>query len=176
MKTNDRNFDALLVEALSREEAEIFQRLGKPSVFDLVTDTFRGSMRWLNILGSVVTIVLFGLGVVCLVGLLGTEHPPTMLRWGLGFGFCLISVTALKLWFWMEIHRHSLLREIKRVELQVAHLGQSSARRGLYPSREATSLATDGRSEAGCSCDGTRRRADGQRLDRPSLDEGIRRG
>ena len=60
MKTDDRNFDALLVEALSREEAEIFQRLGKPSVFDLVTDTVRGSMRWLNILGYVFTVVMFG--------------------------------------------------------------------------------------------------------------------
>ena len=58
MKTNDRNFDALLVEALSREEAEIFQRLGKPSVFDLVTDTVRGSMRWLNILGYVQELLL----------------------------------------------------------------------------------------------------------------------
>ena len=133
MKTNDRNFDALLVEALSREEAEIFQRLGKPSVFDLVTDTVRGSMRWLNILSYVFIIVLFGLGVVCLVGLLGTEHPPTMLRWGLGFGFCLLSVTALKLWFWMEIQRHSILREIKRVELQVAHLGAQLREARLVP-------------------------------------------
>lgn len=123
MKTNDRDFDNLLAEALSREEAEVFQRLGKPSVFDLVSDTFRDSMRWLNVLGSVFSIVLFGLGVVCLIGLLGAEQPPAMLRWGLGFGFCLVSVTALKLWFWMEIHRHSILREIKRVELQVAHLG-----------------------------------------------------
>ncbi|WP_165235782.1 DUF6768 family protein [Aquisphaera insulae] len=133
MKTSDRDFDELLGEALSREEADIFERLGKPSVFDLVTDTFRGTMRWLNILAYVFTIVLFGLGVVCLFGLLGTEHPPTMLRWGLGFSFCMLAVTALKLWFWMEIQRHSILREIKRVELQVAHLGAQLRGAGLVP-------------------------------------------
>ena len=133
MNPRDRDFDDLLVEALSREELEVFQRLGKPSVFDLVTDTFRGSMRWLNILGSVFTIVLFALGVVSLVGLLRADDPATMLRWGLGFGFCLLSVTALKLWFWMEIHRHSILREIKRVELQVAYLGAQLRESKLIP-------------------------------------------
>ena len=144
MKTNDRNFDALPVDTLSREEAEIFQRLGKPSVFDPVTDTVRGSMRWLNILGYVFAVVLIGLEIVSLVGLLGTEHPPTMLRWGLGFAFCLLSVTALKLWFWMEIQRHSILREIKGVELQVAHLGAQLRERGLYPAHVTTSPPADG--------------------------------
>ena len=44
-----------------------------------------------------------------------------------------LSVTALKFWFWMEIHRHSLLREIKRVELQVAHLGAQLREARLVP-------------------------------------------
>ncbi|QEH31997.1 hypothetical protein OJF2_04660 [Aquisphaera giovannonii] len=137
MKPHDRDFDDLLSEALSREEAEVFRRLGKPSVFHLVTDTFRGTMRWLNILGYAVTIVVFGLGIVCLVGLLGTDRPPMMLRWGLGFGTCVLTVMALKVWFWMEMQRHSLLREIKRVELQVAHLGAQLRDARLVPGPHA---------------------------------------
>ena len=28
----------------------------------------------------------------------------------------------LKIWYWMEMNRHTLTREIKRVELQIAEL------------------------------------------------------
>ena len=30
----------------------------------------------------------------------------------------------LKIWFWMEIQRNSVVREIKRLELQVANLSR----------------------------------------------------
>jgi hypothetical protein len=31
-------------------------------------------------------------------------------------------VAILKIWFWMEMHKNAVLREVKRLELQIARL------------------------------------------------------
>jgi hypothetical protein len=122
MTTEDKQLDALIREALSREEAALFDRLGPPSIPDLLTETFRGRLRWLNLFGGLLSFVFFGLAVYCAVMIFRTDALPAMIRWGLGFAFCLSAVWGLKLWFWMEMQRHATSREIKRVELAVAHL------------------------------------------------------
>ena len=44
------------------------------------------------------------------------------LRWGaasaLGFG----GVALVKVWFWMDLQKNAIMREVKRLELQVASL------------------------------------------------------
>jgi hypothetical protein len=45
-----------------------------------------------------------------------------MVRWGAGFFFCVIVAVGCKLWYWMQLDRLAISREIKRVELILAHL------------------------------------------------------
>jgi hypothetical protein len=45
-----------------------------------------------------------------------------MMRWGAGFFFCANVARGSKLWYWMQVERISMIREIKRVELMVAHI------------------------------------------------------
>jgi|GEM_PF-3584282 len=33
-----------------------------------------------------------------------------------------LGIGLIKIWYWMELNRNTVLREIKRLELQVAHL------------------------------------------------------
>ena len=47
-----------------------------------------------------------------------------MLIWGASAAFCFAVVTTIKIWYWMEMTRNALLRDIKRVELQIAQLAQ----------------------------------------------------
>jgi hypothetical protein len=123
MTTRDRSdLDNLIRDALSQEEAELFDRLGEPSLPELVSDTFRGRRRWLMWLTGVITAIFFGLSIYCVVRFLGTDDIPTMLRWGGAALFCLLAVVANKTWSWMEMQRVALSREIKRLELAVAHL------------------------------------------------------
>ena len=42
----------------------------------------------------------------------------------MSFGFSMAAVSMLKLWAWMEIEKNCTVREIKRLELQVARLAQ----------------------------------------------------
>ena len=122
MKTQDQELDTLIREALSAEERAVFDRLGEPSLPELMTESFRGRLRWLNVYATVVTFAFFALAVVSAVKIFQTDEVVTMLRWGLGFGLGLAVSLALKVWFWLDMQRHSLSREIKRIELAVAHL------------------------------------------------------
>lgn len=122
MKTDDQGFDSALRDALTREEAELLDRLGRPTSIDLVTDLFRGSLRWVNLYGLVLSLVFFGLTVYFLVGFLNASEPASLIRWGVGFGSSLLMLMAIKIWFWLDMQRHAQLRELKRLELQVAHL------------------------------------------------------
>lgn len=122
MKTHDQELDTLIRDALSAEDRALFDRLGEPSLPKLITDTFRGRLRWMNALAILYTLVFFGLAIYCAVMVFQTEDVASMLRWGLGLLICIFFVAFLKLWFWLEIQRHALSREIKRVELAVAHL------------------------------------------------------
>ena len=34
--------------------------------------------------------------------------------------FLLIAISMMKIWYWMELNKHAIMRELKRVELQLA--------------------------------------------------------
>jgi hypothetical protein len=42
--------------------------------------------------------------------------------WGGGFFLGIFMVTALKVWAWMQMDRNAIIREIKRLEVQLTAL------------------------------------------------------
>ncbi len=51
-----------------------------------------------------------------------SSDPKAWLRWQVGFLFCTFVSLTGKIWYWLETGRLSTVREIKRLELLVAHL------------------------------------------------------
>jgi len=45
-----------------------------------------------------------------------------VIRWGGISWFLLTGVYLMKLWFWMQMETNRILREVKRVELQLARM------------------------------------------------------
>ncbi len=121
MKNID-DIDNLITEALSREEAEVYQELGEHSVHDMVTELFGGRYRWLNLMSIPVMLAFMAVAIYCGWHFFHAPEIREMLLWGAGLFFAGLAITAMKIWAWMEIQRNSLTREIKRVELQLAHL------------------------------------------------------
>ncbi len=115
--------DKKIREALREEDAEIFEDFGgEPSMLDMVIDIYRGRHRWLVLLTTFWALVFFVLGILSAVKFFTTEEPRDMLLWAIGFIFCMSAVSMLKVWFWMELNKNAITREIKRLELQIARL------------------------------------------------------
>ncbi len=123
MKFKSDQIDDMIREALTKEEAEIFDQVfDEPSIFELVTSMFRGKMRYLAMLGIIMGFVFMAIGIFSALRFVAVGTVPEMLRWGALMFFAVFGITLMKIWHWMEIQRYALTREIKRLELQVANL------------------------------------------------------
>jgi hypothetical protein len=69
--------------------------------------------------------VLFIAGVIAAWNFFQANEVVAQLRWGLPAAVLLILATMLKVALLPRMESNRLMRELKRIELQVAHLGRS---------------------------------------------------
>jgi hypothetical protein len=120
--TRDQEVDRLIREALRAEDVEDLAGLEEPNLPDAVTEIFRGRMRIYGGMFLAMIMVFFVVAIFCAVQFLGTDDVPEMLRWGAGFFLSVMAVMGGKNWWWTQVERIAMTREIKRVELLVAQL------------------------------------------------------
>lgn len=121
-----RDVDELIEEALAREEQEILARIGQePGFFGLAFGLFSGRLGWVNGLLMVVQGVLFLAGVYAAWMFFESGDAVSQLRWGLPSAVLLIVATMIKMAMWPNIHADRLMRELKRIELQLARSRQA---------------------------------------------------
>ena len=117
------NLDKQIREALNPEDREL---IGEPEeglrADQLMLATFRTRNRILTALAFVYTFAFMGLAIWCAVRFFGATETKHQLAWGFAFSFCMMAVAMLKMWFWMEMQRIAVTREVKRVELLTAKL------------------------------------------------------
>ncbi len=116
--------DDFIRRALEKDEAETLGKPENPSATDLLTEAFRGRNRRLAVGGAVVNLVLFLAAVFCGVRFLAADEPGEMLPWGMGMLLAFMTVIAIKVWYWLEMNRLAITREVKRLELQVARIAE----------------------------------------------------
>ncbi|MFC4721829.1 DUF6768 family protein [Geojedonia litorea] len=122
MKTHMEDIDQLIKDTLTKEEAKFYDELEEQNVFEMLVGLFRGKNKWIIILMNVVTLIFFGLFVYCTVQFLDTEVTNELIKWGIGGFVCLMTVSMLKIFAWMQMDKNALIREMKRLELQVSSL------------------------------------------------------
>lgn len=117
--------DDKIREALSGQDAELFDEYSdEPSMVSMVFEVFRGRHRWLVLWMWLVSVAMLIFGIVAVVQFFKVETTREMIAWAIGFLTCLSAVSMLKVWFWMEMQKNSITREVKRLELQIARLAQ----------------------------------------------------
>lgn len=117
------DLDRAIRQSLSAEDAKLLDRLGaNEALHRQVIGTFEGQLRWLNALGSIVGVVLFGVACVLAWQFLQAQEVGEMLRWGAASALAFAGVTLVKVWFWLELQKNTVVREVKRLEVQVASL------------------------------------------------------
>ncbi len=117
-----RNLDELVEAELSREERELLARIGdEPGFFTQALGLFGGRLGWVNAWMMFVQGAVFIAGAYAAWRFFGEADPVGQLRWGLPAAVLLIVSLMIKMAMWPEIHANRLMRELKRIELQLAH-------------------------------------------------------
>ncbi|RMH30509.1 MAG: hypothetical protein D6693_00295 [Planctomycetota bacterium] len=119
--------DDAIRRALRAERDDLLADLDEPNMLSQALTTMRRGTRWINALVIVFTLVFFGLQIWTAVRFFGATEVKHMIAWAVGFSFCALAVAMLKLWFWMQMDKYVILREVKRLELQVARLSEKLA-------------------------------------------------
>lgn len=122
MKNRMEEIDQLIKESLTREEAEFYDSLDEQNLLEMVGGLFNSKNRWLIILMNIMQVISFILFVYCLVQFFNTEVTNELIKWGAGGFVFLFMSSYLKLFSWMQMDKNALLREMKRLELQVSSI------------------------------------------------------
>lgn len=117
------SIDKRIQQALKEDANNIQQSLqNEQGLFEMIGQTFKGGLkRWVilvNIVTLLVTAVLIGCGYQFFIA--ATQFELTF--WGVCFIAALIAQIALKQWLFQEIYRNNILREIKRLEIEILQL------------------------------------------------------
>ena len=117
------DLDQAIRESLSSEDAELLDRLGaNQALHRQVLATFAGQLRWFNIAGWIAGLVLFGAASVSAWRFVQARELDDMLRWGAASALAFGGLALIKVWFWLELQKNAIVREVKRLEVQVASL------------------------------------------------------
>ncbi len=122
------NFDKSIAEALG-EEPEVGEFGDEQGILEQVTSSFRSKNRWLVVFGIVFGLVFMGIGVYALLQFLELKDTVQALPWAVLLIFSLLAIVAMKIWYWMELNKNAVLREIVRLERRIEQLVEDLAAR-----------------------------------------------
>lgn len=122
MKKDMEKIDSLIKEALSQEEASFYDNLGEQNLFEKLGGVYKGKMGWLAILMNIVSIIILGLLIFFGIQFFDAQGTPELIKWGAYCFVCFMVMSMIKLYVWMQMDKNDVLREIKRLELQISAL------------------------------------------------------
>jgi hypothetical protein len=115
------DLDHMIDEALDAEERELLRSIGEePGFFSQATGMFSGRTGWVSALMMVVQGILFLGGAWAAWRFFEAVEPVAQLRWGLPAAVLLIVATVMKMALLPRMEANRVMRELKRIELQLA--------------------------------------------------------
>jgi len=90
----------------------------------LIRSSFKGTFRYTMVVIVMLQLCFAGLGVYCAYQMFGTDIIGLKIEWLSGVVAAVMAFAVARLWFFMELNRLSLLREMKRMEMQIAFLSK----------------------------------------------------
>jgi hypothetical protein len=122
------NLDRKIRKALETEDAEFSPRAIEPPLLEQVIDTFRGRSRLLVAVVFAMVLAWMVAAGIFAYQFFQAEGTRAMIAWACGYGLSMIVIALLKIWYWIELSKNVVLREVKRVELRIVRLAE-----GLQP-------------------------------------------
>lgn len=116
------DLDRMIEEALNAEDRAILDRYGEQGMFAQLGGLFQGKLAFWTALIALAQIGMFAVAVFAMMKFMNAGDAQTLARWAALAWFAATGVIVIKTWFWMQMQANRILREVKRVELQVARL------------------------------------------------------
>jgi hypothetical protein len=115
-----RDIDQLIDEALDAEERDLLRSIGEQGFFTQIFGMFHGRLGWVTIVMMCAQLGIFLAGAWAAWHFFEAGDTLTALRWGLPSAVLLMTSTMIKTAFFPMMHTNRLMRELKRIELQIA--------------------------------------------------------
>jgi hypothetical protein len=116
--------DRLIDEALGKEESELLRSIsGEPNIVERALGMFGAGVGWMVALMMTIQAALFVAGVAAAWKFFEASDTVTQLRWGLPAAVLMLTALIIKTAVAPAIHHNRLMRELKRIELQIARMG-----------------------------------------------------
>ncbi|MDZ7715296.1 MAG: DUF6768 family protein [Balneolaceae bacterium] len=119
---NKEEIDQLIEKSLSREEAHFYNELDQQGVFKMWFGLYTGKLGWWAVLVTIFQLIFTALAFYWGYKFFTVEGMELMLHYGGAMFIAILFTQMLKLWHWMQMDKNSILREMKRLEFQVAVL------------------------------------------------------
>jgi hypothetical protein len=118
-----RDLDRMIDEALGQEESELLRRMsGEPNLADRTLGMLGPGVGWAVVMMMVFQTALFVAGAWAGWHFFQATEPYTQLRWGLPAAVLLLTSLIIKMAVAPAIQHNRIMRELKRIELQIARL------------------------------------------------------
>ncbi len=125
MNTTDDQIRAALQEQIASAASE---PADDATLREMIADSFRRRGRWIVIMAWIELCTFFALSVFCAWKFFHVTETRDLILWSVSFLLVALGTVMLKLWYWMLLNRNTVLREVKRLELQIAQLIASTGR------------------------------------------------
>ncbi len=116
-----RDIDAMIDEALGEEERALLHSIGEePGFFRQALGVFGGPTGWVSMVMMGAQAVTFIAGVWAAWRFFEAQDALAALRWGLPAAVLVLTSLMIKMAVWPQMHINRVMRELKRIELQIA--------------------------------------------------------
>ena len=114
--------------AESGVDASDFDNESDDTLRTMIADAYQGKLRWMWVLATFWQLLFFVVFVYSGIEFFTMTTSEEPLFWATIFLMTGIGVAMMKIMHWMLINRNRILREIKRMELELARLGKRATR------------------------------------------------
>jgi hypothetical protein len=117
-----RDIDKMIDEAIGAEERQLLKQIGEePGHFGQIADMFTtGPSAWIIVALMIAQSVLFIAGCWAAWEFFHAADALSAVRWGIPAAVGILSSLIIKMSMWPTMHTNRIMRELKRVELQIA--------------------------------------------------------
>lgn len=114
------DLDKKISDMLNAEERAMLASFEQKGLMGQFASIFQDGQGWFMAMVLVVITVMSIIGLYGAIKFATVSDLTSMIRWGGLAWFGLFSLTMIKVWSWMRMETNRTLREVKRLELQIA--------------------------------------------------------